>query len=237
MSIKLRRQASGSFPNPAVHHLAFFVDENGIPSLKDSNGVVTPAVSLDGSPISLDIQGSAPAAESNTIKLYAKDVGGVSQPFFRSDDGTEVQIKASSGGAFWDTINGKAEIEVVDIAGSGSTSQTTGITVSLPASTWVMLPFRVEFSGVTADHEIVSTLAPGHLLFDASAGTAEDRLDAIVFDFVASGATIEFTGLSFTGDEMFVDLTNNTSQGTNKTALVATVGPYISIPFTPTPLP
>jgi hypothetical protein len=43
MSIALRKRPAEGVPTPSPSHLTFFVDENGNPSLKDSDGIVTPA--------------------------------------------------------------------------------------------------------------------------------------------------------------------------------------------------
>jgi len=140
MAIKLKRQAAGSVVTPPATHVAFFIDENGIPALMDGDGVVTPAVSADGSPLSLD-ETTAPAPELNKVKLYAKDVGGVSQPFFISDDGTENQIGALSWGTFYNDSQ-SASLDTTLLAG-GSYTWETGIRIpvtgALPTNGALML--------------------------------------------------------------------------------------------------
>ncbi len=92
MALGLRKEPAAGVETPDSAHEAFFVDESGIPQLKDSNGVVRPAVSISGQPLALSEQGSAPPTVANTVKLYAKDVSGISEFFVLDDLGHEVQV-------------------------------------------------------------------------------------------------------------------------------------------------
>jgi hypothetical protein len=92
MAIKLKKQASGSVANPPASHLAFFVDQNGLPSLKDSLGTVTPALSADGSPLNLTAVFGAPPSEALKVKLYSQTVFGVTEFFVEDDTGALIQI-------------------------------------------------------------------------------------------------------------------------------------------------
>lgn len=91
MSVKLKKRPAAGVVSPPPSHMAFFVDENGNPALKDSNGVVTPATNAGG-PLQLNEQGSAPAPVANAIKLYAKDVNGRTEAFAIDEDGNEIQV-------------------------------------------------------------------------------------------------------------------------------------------------
>lgn len=92
MAIKLKKQASGSVANPPASHLAFFVDQNGLPALKDSEGVVTPALSADGSPLNLTAILGAPPSEALKVKLYSQTILGVTEFFVEDDTGALIQI-------------------------------------------------------------------------------------------------------------------------------------------------
>lgn len=92
MAIKLKRQASGSVVRPPASHVAFFIDQDGNPSLMNSEGTVSPSVTADGSPLSLTAQISAPTPVELGVKLYSKSVSGVVEFFVIDDQGNEIQI-------------------------------------------------------------------------------------------------------------------------------------------------
>lgn len=96
MSIALKKRPPEGVPTPTSMHVAFFVDMAGNPSLKDSNGVVTPATNAGG-PVQLNEQEEAPPVVSNAVKLYSKDVNGNAELFTLNGAGTEVQITAGNG--------------------------------------------------------------------------------------------------------------------------------------------
>jgi hypothetical protein len=75
-------------------HVTFFVDEAGNPSLKDSTGAVTPAITA-GTPLQLNEQASTPPVVGNAVKIYSKDVSGRSEFFVLNDTDGEVQITSA----------------------------------------------------------------------------------------------------------------------------------------------
>lgn len=179
MAIKLKKQASGSVSNPPPTHMAFFVDGSGNPSLKDSDGNVTPAAST-GNPVLLNEQGSTPPTAANAIKLYSKDVSGRSELFALDDLGNEVQITHAGsviGGAptiNWkggtpgnpyiagDTVNAThGSVVMIDVANPDS------VTVNLPAITAISAGKLV---GIRNLHSKKTT--PGGILVVPDAGDA-----------------------------------------------------------------
>jgi len=96
MSIALKKRPPAGVPTPSVQHVTFFVDDDGNPSLKDSNGVVTPATNAGG-PIQLNEQPGAPATVAGAAKLYSKIVDGITETFALNDLGDEVQLTADGG--------------------------------------------------------------------------------------------------------------------------------------------
>jgi hypothetical protein len=68
----------------------------GNPSLKDSNGVVTPATNAGG-PLQLNEQPGAPSTVADAVKVYAKDAGGITELFALNDSGDEIQLTADGG--------------------------------------------------------------------------------------------------------------------------------------------
>jgi hypothetical protein len=91
MSIALKKRPGAGVPTPAATHLTFFVDQSGNPSLKDSNGVVTPATNAGG-PVQLNEQPDTPSTASGAAKLYSKNIGGKAEVFSLNDAGEETQI-------------------------------------------------------------------------------------------------------------------------------------------------
>lgn len=147
MAITIRKQDDSEVAAPqSASRVSYYVDNAGTPKFKDSNGVVTPAVSVDGSPLTLNEQGSAPTAENDKGKIYTKDVGGITEFFYRDDlanTGKEVQITAdgalnvatppASLSVFFDSSQEDEQTTTV-ASGTGTVPLTfTGIT--LPALT------------------------------------------------------------------------------------------------------
>ena len=122
MAIKVRKQAAASVETPPNTHLQFFVDTDGLPKLKDDLGNVTDAA--QAGQVTLNEQGSDPAAVANKVKLYSKDVDGVAEFFALDDQGNVIQItsngalNAGGGGAFWDQPSGKAVVLLYPVPGS-----------------------------------------------------------------------------------------------------------------------
>ena len=96
MSIALKKRPAAGVPTPSVMHVTFFVDENGNPALKDSEGVVTPATNAGG-PLQLDEQENTPVTVAGAVKVYSKNVDGNSELFSLNGNGEEVQITAGNG--------------------------------------------------------------------------------------------------------------------------------------------
>jgi len=95
MAITLKKKPAESVPTPTEMHTAFFVDENGNPSLMDHNRVVTSATNA-GAPVQYDVQPSDPAPVAGSVKNYAKTVDTKSELFSINNVGDVTQI--TSGG-------------------------------------------------------------------------------------------------------------------------------------------
>lgn len=105
MTINIRKKPAALVPTPDGMYVQLFVDEDGLPKTKDSDGNV---VSLSQSNTMILVeQGVAPSAEANKTKLYGFDVAGITELFVRDSSGNQIQI----------TDNGA-------IAGGGGTSLT-----------------------------------------------------------------------------------------------------------------
>ena len=238
MSIKLKKQASGSIVRPPASHLAFFVDQNGVPSVMDSEGVVSPAVTVDGSPLSLNEQGEAPDPEADKVKLYAKDVAGVSQPFFITDDGTEVQIGAAQPPTiqtFYDNSQ-SAELNQT-IAPSGTYSWNTGIVLDFPTNGTFLM--HLETRSIMAESSFRDLAYVRFFFAWATPPTVPGSISANVFSQqdVPSG---EATVLDFCLDDITVNASNELViefiSGKSDDAqliLKATVSPVTELPFSP----
>ena len=138
MAIKIRKQAASAVATPPSTHLQFFVDSDGVPKLKDSSGNVY-TVAQTGN-VSLD-ETTTPAPIANKVLVYAKDVGGISQPFALSDDGTEIQLRASNGTFF----DGALQSDVLVESQTGTIQINSGIVLPLTPSRAFTLLMEVEF--------------------------------------------------------------------------------------------
>lgn len=127
MAIKLKKQAASTVQTPASTHVQFFVDSDGQPKVKDDSDTV---VELSQSNfVTLNEQLSAPPTLADKVRLYAKDVAGVSEFFVLDDQGQEVQI----------TNNG-----AINVGGSTDTTSvniTTSVSVGVDTSTYCAAPF------------------------------------------------------------------------------------------------
>ena len=133
MALELRKELASAVTNPSGSHATFFIDENGQPAVKDALGNVAPAASLDGAPLVL-AEGTAPSAENDKGKLYAKDVNGITELFYRDDlanTGKETQLTRDGLiGATPSTLfddSGIAELNIAMDGGGGTTTLNTGL--------------------------------------------------------------------------------------------------------------
>ena len=164
MAIKIRKQAAASVEVPPSTHSQFFVDTDGLPKLKDDQGNVTDAA--QAGQVTLNEQGSDPAAVANKVKLYSKDVDGVSEFFARDDQGNVIQI----------TSNGELSVPLptivpsawVNRSGGGRVKFTTlglhTIVPAPPAGTVRVIdvaPFRTVPGGVTLGTSNGTSPGPG----------------------------------------------------------------------------
>ena len=100
MALELQRELSSGVPNPPRTHAAFYVDENGQPVLKSSDGVVTSAMSLSGDALVLNEQGGPPGTGVDDGAIYSKDVDGVTEFFYQDDsDNGSKETQVTSDGA------------------------------------------------------------------------------------------------------------------------------------------
>lgn len=69
MSIALRKRPAAGVPTPSVMHVTLFVDSDGVPSLKDSDGNIVPIGSGATSLLFTDVQTSTYTAEAGEFVL------------------------------------------------------------------------------------------------------------------------------------------------------------------------
>jgi len=74
-----RPRPASSLPTPPPGHLIQFIDENGTPSVIDSDRVVTPSATLTGDPLILDEQVGDPTTGAGEIAVYNKQGEGLQQ--------------------------------------------------------------------------------------------------------------------------------------------------------------
>jgi hypothetical protein len=138
MSIKLRKQGSNLVGTPTNTYVQLFVDSDGLPKVKDSNGVVTDLSQSNA--LVLNEQAGSPAAEVNKFKIYSKDVAGVTELFFLDNGGNEIQV--TSGGVL-NAGGGLTQDPVIHHASFAAVSGTSHYvwiddavskTITLPAS-------------------------------------------------------------------------------------------------------
>ena len=181
MAIKIRKQAAASVEIPPSTHSQFFVDTDGLPKLKDDLGAVTDAA--QAGQVTLNEQLSDPPAVADKVKLYSKDVLGISEFFARDDQGNVIQITsggalnvppAGGGGAFWDGAQ-KAVVEYSNPGGLGPVSVPTGIIV-LP-SPGVYSAYQCRFEGFVAQqgYQISAFMYLQFVLFSNGVGTPDVR--------------------------------------------------------------
>lgn len=118
MSIKIRKRDASTIPLPDGVYVNLFVDSDGLPKIKDSDGNVTQL--SQSAVLSLVEQGISPSAEANKFKVYGKDVAGNTELFFKDSSGNEIQVTDGGG-----------------MAGGGAAAAllTTGAPVSLTSAT------------------------------------------------------------------------------------------------------
>jgi len=150
MSYELRKEPAEGVPTPNISHGSYFVDENGQPTLKGSDGTVSPAVVVAGQPLDLNEQAMAPASAIDAGRIYTKDVGGITELFYRDDvgnGGKEAQISddgvlAGGSTSTWFGSGQMADFNVVVGPITGG-STTTGLVLPiLGANQLVTVYFR-----------------------------------------------------------------------------------------------
>jgi hypothetical protein len=90
MSIKLRKKPAALVAIPDGSYVQLFVDEDGLPKLKDSVGDITQL--SQSAVVTLVEQGSDPTPTANQLKIYSKDVAGNTEMFVVDSSGNEIQV-------------------------------------------------------------------------------------------------------------------------------------------------
>jgi len=141
---EIKRPAS-SFRNAGKGRVIGFVDENGVPSVKDEFGVTTPSATLDGTPVPLDEQGS------DRGFLFTKDVSGVTEVFYMDDAGQVSQITDNGALAakslFFD---GAVKVNVPILSLIGGSANNIFSTITVPPGTNTILSGKGFIHGGTA---------------------------------------------------------------------------------------
>jgi hypothetical protein len=193
MPIKIKKQAASTVPAPASSHVQLFIDQDGLPKVKDSTDTVTEL--SQSNYVTLNDQGSAPLAGLNTSKLYAKSVLGVSEMFVLDDLGHEIQV----------TSNGSIAATVAD-AGTYTTATSfsavvdhsyyasnNGVVVSLPdGSLLANRGKRLTITFVGRDNQVVLGTVPNNYLINLSGAPATEiiSLPAGTYEFRAAYVTL-----------------------------------------------
>lgn len=174
----------------------FGVDLSGNPVIKDENGVVSPAVSLDGSPLAFNEQGSDPSTAAGQMKIYAKRVTGTLGLYQRAEsDGAITEIGAGGGAeSGW-------------FAGGGSELVTVSYTSGAPEVYQTSIPYpSVGSNQITFVRMIMALAEDGSglgfyglhntLLFHGTAPSGPEDFSGLVYDdggvFFPGGFSIDF---------------------------------------------
>lgn len=231
-------------PTPPPGAFTWFVDLAGVPSIKRDDGSVVPSATLLGGPVPLDEQGVVPTPVANRGFVYSKDVGGITELFYEDEGGQEIQITdngavaggGGGSGAFYDGSQ-KAELTYDDIPDSSVTSQSTGLTLALPAGVFCMVAIRAEHHAVDGDTGVHLDVTIVNVVFNDGVGTAQDRFFGGNAGELIGGQAIAFSNLGFTGNVPDLEMSNNSGSGTNRTRVAISFGPPVTLPFTPAPPP
>jgi hypothetical protein len=133
-----------------------FFDPDGSLKFKLKNGTVHAAVTPEGFPISISRQITAPAAQANAIKLYAKEVSGFLEAFARDNNSAEIQLTdqgqpAAPGGArgvFWLPVYDELKGEWNNV--SGDTTLDLPTSLAPPPGQWCVYVVTVRIAAVQA---------------------------------------------------------------------------------------
>ncbi len=176
----LRKQSSPATPD--AEHAEYYVATDGTAHFVVD--VVDTAVH-DGEPVPLTESGGDPATIPDTVQLYTKDVGGITELFSRNGDGDVAQV-TSAGVINTPPVNNTffASRQVsakFDFAGTSSPSLgLLGLdleqTLTVPDLTWCLVHSRLSLAmtdvPITGDETIVSLST---LLMSDAAGYYTDR--------------------------------------------------------------
>lgn len=205
MALKLRKQTAGQIQTPSDPYVTFFVDENGVPSIKGSGGSVQPSVSV--SPFSVDAQEEPPAVEGNKVKLYSKIVDGQSEFFALDDVGREIQI-TRNGDLSLPFPGPKISQQVITWTGNGTksiavpTRGTRALGALLPASTF----WFVTSDGTgTLQHTVNGYTLP---MFDTAITSGSTAIQSNFYTGLVPTDTYTLTLTGFTGTSLSVKLLN-----------------------------
>jgi hypothetical protein len=240
MTIQIRRQSAADVPTLEGHD-SLFADETGQPKLKAPGGAVT-AFGNEGAPVTLDEQVSAPAAEANKVKLYAKEISGFSQPFFRGDDGVEVQLGVPVPARFFDGAE-SFTIEDTLPASPGTVAFNTGIVPSLFPNG--LLTISIESQSVVALGQVDMGSVVTTLLWDTTPPVSDPNFTSNHFNgsvIIGMPTAILFGALAGTPEPFTLNASGElvlTLAGVGKLTarllLKVTVAPSQALGFDPLP--
>lgn len=238
MSIKIRKQPDASVATPPSTHLQFFVSDDGSPKLKDEFGNVTDAAS--SGQVTLNEQGSDPAAVANKVKLYSKDVAGISEFFARDDQGNVIQItsggalNAAGNGTFFDDSQ-RASLNQTVLT-SASFSWNTGINLgTLPTNG--LFTIHVETQSVNSNGTRDFGFMRIASAWDTPPGLPAPLPNQLVDGWGLFNVLNQITGVSLNAlGELLLDFTEIKGFDT-QFLLKVTVSPVRALPFNPIVLP
>lgn len=146
------KRPADSLPSAGKGRVIVFVNESGIPSLKNENGTVTPSLALQGTPVPVDEQVSDPTPVADRGFYYAKEgASGRSEAFYEDDGGQVVQLtddgKINAKGLFFD---GSVKLSG-QVFWAGASSSNLLAAIPIPVGTNIVVSGKLFVAGADGD--------------------------------------------------------------------------------------
>jgi len=228
-----RPRPASSLPTPPPGHLIQFIDENGTPSVIDSDRVVTPSATLTGDPLILDEQVGDPTTGAGEIAVYNKQGEGLQQR--APNNGPVTALGGGGSGTFFDDSQSASLDDLLATMVTGY-EWNTGIVLPTPVDNST-LSIHFESRSVGADGNGVDS---GWFRYTLAWDTAPAVPGSIDVGIAAAGIAGDATVFSSqlqdiqlnASNELVIVLDNNLGVDI-QLLLKVTVSPVTVLPFAP----